>query len=275
MTRHSRHYGVSTGSRARRSCAARSTRGPSSRSRRCGARLTPSRGSRGKTSRPRSYRRRRRRSSCVTIAGRSITRSSTRKAVIDDRCLQQRHERTRRFHHGSRPRGVDGSPRRGVVRGSGLLDRSGDARRDRRRAGDRASDERAAEGAGRGGRRRDPMAAAVDGAAMIYLVTALIVGTLDITYAILFSYYRSGPAPARVLQSVAAGWFGRDAAFAGGTATAAAGLGFHFLIAFTITAIFFLAARRLPWLTRNVFITGPLYGIGVYCVMNYVVIPLS
>jgi hypothetical protein len=110
---------------------------------------------------------------------------------------------------------------------------------------------------------------------MIYLVTALIVGTLDITYAILFSYYRSGTSPERLLQSVAAGWFGRDAAFAGGTATAAAGLGFHFLIAFTITAIFFVAASRLPALTRNVLVTGPLYGIGVYCVMNYVVIPLS
>jgi hypothetical protein len=110
---------------------------------------------------------------------------------------------------------------------------------------------------------------------MIYFITALIVGTLDITYAILFSYFRSGTPPERLLQSVAAGWFGRDAAFAGGAATAAAGLGFHFLIAFTITAIFFFAASRVRTLVRNPAITGPLYGIGVYIVMNYVVIPLS
>jgi len=109
---------------------------------------------------------------------------------------------------------------------------------------------------------------------MIYFLTALIVGTLDITYAITISYYRNGTSPQRLLQGVASGWFGR-AAFDGGWATAAAGLGFHFFIAFTITAIFFLAARRLPWLTRNVLITGPIYGLGVYCVMNYVVIPLS
>jgi hypothetical protein len=109
----------------------------------------------------------------------------------------------------------------------------------------------------------------------IYLVTASIVGVLDITYAILFSYFRSGTSPQRLLQSVSAGWFGRDAAFAGGAATAAAGLGFHFLIAFTITAIFFLAARQLPSLVRQPFVTGPLYGIGVYIVMNWVVIPLS
>jgi hypothetical protein len=108
-----------------------------------------------------------------------------------------------------------------------------------------------------------------------YLRTAAIVGTLDITYAIAFSYYRSGTAPTRVLQSVAAGWFGREAAFAGGTTTAAAGLGFHFLVAFTITAIFFAAAAEMRWLVRAPWITGPLYGIGVYVVMNFVVIPLS
>ena len=109
----------------------------------------------------------------------------------------------------------------------------------------------------------------------IFVATALLVGTLDITYAIAFSYFRSGTAPQRLLQSVAAGAFGREAAFSGGAATAAAGLAFHFLIAFTITAIFFAAASRLRWLVRHPAIWGPVYGIGVYLVMNFVVIPLS
>jgi hypothetical protein len=109
----------------------------------------------------------------------------------------------------------------------------------------------------------------------IYLATALIVGTLDITYAIVFSYFRSGTSPERLLQSVAAGWFGRDAAFSGGAPTAAAGLAFHYFIAFTITALFFAAASRLPGLVSRPALVGPLYGIGVYVVMNWVVIPLS
>ena len=109
----------------------------------------------------------------------------------------------------------------------------------------------------------------------IYLVTAAVVGTLDITYAIVFSYLRSGTSPQRVLQSVAAGALGRDAAFSGGVPAAALGLICHFFIAFTITAIFFAAASRFSWLTRLWFVTGPLYGIGVYLVMNFVVIPLS
>lgn len=107
------------------------------------------------------------------------------------------------------------------------------------------------------------------------LTSALIAGILDITYAILFSYLRSGTPPARLLQSVAAGALGRDAAFAGGGPTAALGLGFHFLIAFIVTAIFFAAAARFSSLTRRPVITGALYGIVVYLVMNLVVIPLS
>jgi hypothetical protein len=105
-------------------------------------------------------------------------------------------------------------------------------------------------------------------------MTASVVGVLDITYAIVFSYFRSGTSPQRLLQSVASGALGRDA-FTGGWPTAAAGLGFHFFIAFTITAIFFFAASRLPVLVRNPLLSGPLYGIGVYIVMNWVVIPLS
>ena len=111
--------------------------------------------------------------------------------------------------------------------------------------------------------------------ARTFLGTALLVGIVDIAWAIAFAYVRSGTAPQRVLQSVAAGWFGRDAAYAGGAGTAAAGLGFHFFNAFVITAIFFAAAASRRWLVRRPAMTGPLYGIAVYLVMNWVVIPLS
>ena len=106
------------------------------------------------------------------------------------------------------------------------------------------------------------------------VASALIAGTLDIVYAIAFSYFRSGTAPSRLLQSVAYGALGREA-YTGGAATAALGLGFHFLIAFIITAIFFAAASRYPSLTRRPLITGSLFGVVVYLVMNFVVIPLS
>jgi len=107
-----------------------------------------------------------------------------------------------------------------------------------------------------------------------FVSSALLAGALDITYAIVFSYFRSGVAPSRILQSVASGALGR-AAYDGGTRTAALGLALHFLIAFIITAIYFLAASGQRWLTRRPLLTGAVYGLGVYGVMNLVVIPLS
>src|SRR5262245_58447133 len=72
---------------------------------------------------------------------------------------------------------------------------------------------------------------------------ALVAGTFDICYATGFSYWRSGIPPSRILQFVASGALGPDA-FEGGATTAAIGLGFHYLNAFIITAIFFAAAAE-------------------------------
>ncbi|MGH9387444.1 MAG: hypothetical protein ACRD2N_24540 [Vicinamibacterales bacterium] len=105
------------------------------------------------------------------------------------------------------------------------------------------------------------------------VIGALVAGALDIIYAIVFSYFRSGVAPSRILQSVASGALGR-AAYDGGAQTAALGLGFHFLNAF-ITTIFFLAARAMPRLVQKPIAIGAAYGVVVYLAMNYVVIPLS
>ena len=103
---------------------------------------------------------------------------------------------------------------------------------------------------------------------------ALVAGTFDICYAIVFSSFRSGTPPARILQSVASGALGAQA-YQGGAATAALGLGFHYLNAFLITAAFFGAAARRPALVRHPMGTGLTYGAVVYGFMNYVVIPLS
>jgi hypothetical protein len=106
------------------------------------------------------------------------------------------------------------------------------------------------------------------------IVGALVAGAFDITYAVVFSYFRSGVAPSRILQSVASGVLGR-AAYDGDGPTAALGLALHFLNAFIITAIFFAVASSLRALVRKPVVVGAAYGVVVYLVMNYVVIPLS
>lgn len=101
----------------------------------------------------------------------------------------------------------------------------------------------------------------------------IVVGSLDISYATLFWWFR-GVAPTRVFQSVAAGVLGK-ASFTGGMNSALLGAALHYFIAFSIVIVYWLAAKSLPVLTKHAVICGIVYGILVYIVMNYVVIPLS
>ena len=85
------------------------------------------------------------------------------------------------------------------------------------------------------------------------LIGGLIAGALDITYAFIFSYLRSGRTPAFVLQSVASGALGRRA-YEGGLKTAALGLAFHFLIA--LATVYFVASRFIPFMVTQPVISG-------------------
>lgn len=107
------------------------------------------------------------------------------------------------------------------------------------------------------------------------LYGTLTVGILDILDAVVFFWIRSRVAPARILQSIAAGLIGRQAAATGGVSTAALGLVLHFFIAFAVVLTFYAFSRHARVLTRHSVTSGILYGLGVYAVMNFVVIPLS
>lgn len=107
------------------------------------------------------------------------------------------------------------------------------------------------------------------------LLGGLVVGVLDITYAITFWWLRSGVAPGRIFQSVAAGLLGREAARAGGLRTILLGAALHFFIAFVIVLVYASASRLMPMLIRRPILCGTIYGILVFAVMNYVVVPLS
>jgi hypothetical protein len=101
-----------------------------------------------------------------------------------------------------------------------------------------------------------------------------VVGALDLLDAVVFFGLRSGVRPARIFQSIAAGLLGR-AAFSGGAQSAALGVCLHFLIAFLIVCTCYGLSRVIPFMTEHVILSGILFGLGAYVVMNYVVIPLS
>lgn len=109
---------------------------------------------------------------------------------------------------------------------------------------------------------------------LMLLSGGLVAGALDILYAIAFWKLKAGVPASRILQSVAAGLLGK-ASFTGGAATAALGLALHFTIALLMSAAYFVAAGRIPVLVARPIACGAAYGLLLYGVMNYVVVPLS
>jgi len=102
----------------------------------------------------------------------------------------------------------------------------------------------------------------------------LIAGILDISSAFVLGYPK-GVGPIRVLQGVAAGLVGRESAIKAGLATAGLGLAIHFFIAFVVATVFYVASRKLVFLTRHPVISGLLYGLVVYGFMYWIVMPLA
>ena len=106
------------------------------------------------------------------------------------------------------------------------------------------------------------------------LYGTLVVGTLDILDALIFFGFLGAP-PIRIFHSIAAGLLGRDAARAGGLPTAFLGGFLHYFIAFGIVVTYYVASRKISFLTRRPWISGAVYGVLVYLFMNLVVLPLS
>jgi hypothetical protein len=106
------------------------------------------------------------------------------------------------------------------------------------------------------------------GALLAISVGGLVCGTLDLTQAlILFGH--------RVPLGIAAGLVGRQAAHQGGPGMYLLGVLLHFFIAFSATAIYYAASRRLIFMAEHPLVCGLFYGMAVESVMSYIVLPLS
>lgn len=101
----------------------------------------------------------------------------------------------------------------------------------------------------------------------------LLCGVLDIVAACLQAWIQGGRAPADVLRGVASALWGA-AAMTSGPGMAAIGLAMHFTVALTATLVFYVLSRRFAVLrTAPLWLVGPLYGVGVFCAMNYGTLP--
>ena len=99
-----------------------------------------------------------------------------------------------------------------------------------------------------------------------------IAGTVDILWAFLMAGM-GGTGPVQVLRFVASGPFG-NAALSGGEGWAAIGLLVHFSIMAVMVGAYLTVARRAPALLRHPVMAGLAYGVLLWLVMYWAVMPL-
>ncbi len=101
-----------------------------------------------------------------------------------------------------------------------------------------------------------------------------LVGTLDITSAFIYYFIKTGNNPLYILKLVASGLLGSQALL-GGSEMLILGLLLHYLIAFSFTAFFFWIYSKTQFFFQHRILTGVLYGLFVYTIMNLIIVPLS
>ena len=102
------------------------------------------------------------------------------------------------------------------------------------------------------------------------LIGGLVAGSLDIFVAAAINHI----GPGVILQAIASGLLGK-ASFQGGTKSMVLGLLLQWGMSLIIAAIYCLAGTRIPALLRQPLRFGALYGVGVFLVMTFIVVPLS
>jgi len=102
----------------------------------------------------------------------------------------------------------------------------------------------------------------------------LVVATGDIIFAttLWFSWTQSGLI--RVFQTIAVGVLGQ-ASYEGGVAAALLGAGLHLFMVTLFVLAYTLVGRHVPALLVKPLVYGVPYGVLMYVIMNFVVMPLS
>ncbi len=105
-------------------------------------------------------------------------------------------------------------------------------------------------------------------------LSGLIAGTLDMLAAIIvYAVILQKTTAIKILQSIASGIFKKEA-YTGGSQMALYGLLLHYFIAFTFAWFYFTIYPYFTFLKKNALLSGVLYGIFVWIIMNLIVLPI-
>ena len=106
------------------------------------------------------------------------------------------------------------------------------------------------------------------------MLTWLVAGTLDAIAAILQFLINGGTQPERIFKYIARALVG-ESARSGGYEMVVLGITLHYLVALVWTIIFYIFYRHFSFIRQQIFLSGIIYGLIVWTIMNFVVIPLS
>jgi hypothetical protein len=109
----------------------------------------------------------------------------------------------------------------------------------------------------------------LDAVSAIFL-GGILAATIDIGAASLIS----GRSPAFIMQAISGGLLGKTT-FSGGVATVILGAALQEIMGVLIAAIYVVLLKTVAGLLRRWVTSGLVYGVIVFFVMNYVVVPLS
>ncbi len=106
------------------------------------------------------------------------------------------------------------------------------------------------------------------------VIAGLVIGVLGGLDQVTFYTLTQHLTPMLVFQYIASGLLGM-AAFAGGYTTALLGLVIHFVISFVVAGVFILAASKITFPRRALFLSALVYGAAVFLFMGVLVVPFS
>ena len=106
------------------------------------------------------------------------------------------------------------------------------------------------------------------------LWSGLIAGILDAIAGVIVYFIFFNLNPLQVLQFIASGIHGPEA-INGGFLMIIAGMLYHFLIAYVVAIIYFYAYPKINILRKHKVIMGLIFGLGIWLVMNLIILPKS
>lgn len=105
-------------------------------------------------------------------------------------------------------------------------------------------------------------------------LATLLAGTFDLIANFLLWGLWKQVSPIRICQTIATGIYGK-AAYDGGYVTAAVGAAAHYAIMAVMAIGYYLVISLSKWARQNWGVTAVVYGLVLWAVMNYVVVPMS